>query len=153
MTNLDTTHLEEQSAVERADALLTRWGQSLRSAERRMPAENAVSGDAPISGDAEDRADSILERIGQNLSGRQLVKAAAHGYVVLAAKTGMLIEPLVTTWQDGVAEAQRQQEQQAAQTQGTSGAHQEEASEKEGQQTLKTTAGAAVEAAGTAAGA
>ena len=153
MTNLNMTNLKEQSVVERADALLTRWGQSLSSAERRMPAETTVSGNAAVSGNAEDRADGILKRIGRNLNGRHLVKAAAHSYVALAAKTGTLVDPFVKTWQDGVAEAQRQEEQQADQTQGPSGAHQEETDEQEGQQTLKKTTGAAADVAGAAAGA
>ncbi len=153
MDNSSITTLVGQSAVERADALLTRWGQKGSSAERRLPAETTVSGKAAVSKRAEDRADGILRRIGQNFNGRRLIKAAAYGYVALAAKTGTLVDPLVKTWQDGVVEAQRQEEQQADQTQGPSGAHQEETNEKEGQKALKTTAGAAADAAGTAAGA
>ena len=152
------TNLNEQSAIERADALLARWEQNLSGAERRMAAEITVSKKAAVSrntaeaGNAEGRADGILKRVGQNFSGRQLIKAAAHGYVALSAKTGALVDPLVKTWQDGVAEAQRQEEQQAVQAQGPSGARQEEANEKEGQQTLKKTTSAAADVAGAAGG-
>jgi hypothetical protein len=139
------------SAVERADALLTRWGQRLSPADKPVPPDTAKPMPSETQGKAVQQADSLLGRMGHRMSGRGLVEAAAHVYVALAAKTGEMVDPIVKTWRQSVDQARRQQEQQTAQAQGTSGAHRKEADEKEGETALKKTAGAATEAAGTAA--
>ncbi len=137
--------------MERADALLTRWGQRLSPADKPVPPDTAKPMPSETQGKAVQQADSLLGRLGQQMNGRGLVRMTARVYVALAAKTGEVVDPVVKTWQQSVDEARQQQEQQAAQAQGTPGAHREEADEKEGEGALKKTAGAATEAAGTAA--
>lgn len=114
-----------RSAVERADALLTRWG-----SRPVLPGPNAEGG---------------TKAGGGGKTGRGVVKTLAFGYVALASRTGSLVDPLVKTWREGVAEAQRRQEQQTGRSPG-----QEQADENEGGQALKESAGAAASAAGTA---
>ncbi len=140
-----------QSATERADALLTRWGQRLSQSEKQTPPPTAEA--ATGTGGVMQRAEARLEGDGPKTGGRGLVGMTARVYVALAAKNGEMVDPIVKTWQESVDEARREQEQKAAQTQGTPGAQQEGADEKEGEKALGKTAGAATEAAGTAAGA
>ncbi len=137
------------SATERADALLTRWGQRLSPANRAAPRTEAGTAPAPLpSADAPHtdpdpdtvrRADSLLGRVGHRLSGRGLVEAAAYGYVALAIKTGRAANAAQKTWQESVQAARKQQEQQAARTGGARAARQVAADEKKGEQVLKQT--------------
>lgn len=133
------------SATERADALLTRWGQSLNPVKRPAPlAEEAPRPPADAPHTAPDpgtvrRADSLLGRVGHRLSGRGLVEAAAYGYVALAIRTGRAANAAQKTWQESVQAALKQQEQQAARTGGARAARQVAADEKKGEQVLKRT--------------
>ena len=150
-----------QTATERAEALLTRWEQRLSQSNRQPPP--ATTEGTTEAGNAVQRAEALLagkgpkadspESSSLNSSGRGLVGAAARVYVALAAKTGEIVTPVVKTWQESVDEARREQEQKAAQTQGGPGAKQEGTDEKEGEKALGKTADTAAEAAGTAAGA
>ncbi len=140
-----------QSATERADALLTRWGQRLSRTDKQTPPVTTEAGGAVHR--AETLLDGAKPKISEKISGRGFLEATARVYVALAAKTGEVVTPVVQTWQQSVDKARREQEQKAAQSQGGPDAGQEGTDEKEGEQTLKKTAGAATEAAGTAAGA
>ncbi len=142
-----TSQSASQSATERADALLTRWGQRLSLTNRQTPPDKTKSGKAVR------RAKSQPTGAEAKSSGRGLLGVTARVYVAVAAKTGEIVDPIAKSWQESVNEARREQEQKAAQTQGEPSAGQEGSDEKEGEQTLKKTAGAATEAAGTAAGA
>ena len=149
-----------QSATERADALLTRWGQRLSPAR-----QSAGHGDddramrpEPEAGTV-GQADSLLGRLGHRLSGRGLVEAAAYGYVALALQTGRAANTVQKTWQESVEDARRQQEQRAAQAGGPRAARRVTAEEKKGEQVLKQTeadvegdAEQAADVAGSAAG-
>lgn len=133
------------SATERADALLTRWGQSLNPTGRPAPlTEEAPQppADAPHTDPDPGtvrRADSLLGRVGHRLSGRGLVEAAAYGYVALAIRTGRAANAAQKTWQESVQAARKQQEQRAAQTGGARAARQVAADEKKGEQVLTQT--------------
>lgn len=122
-----------QSATERADALLTRWGQCLSQSEKQTP--------PPVAETAPET------------DGRGLVGMAARVYVALAAKAGEIVTPVVKTWQESVDEARREQERKAAQTPGAPSAQKDGTDEKEGEKVLGETAGVAADAASTATGA
>lgn len=140
-----TTDQPIPSATERADALLTRWGQSLNPVRRPAPlAEEASRPTADAPRAAPDprpvqRADSLLGRVGHRLSGRGLVEAAAYGYVAVAIRTGRAANAAQETWQKSVQAARKQQEQRTAQTGGARAARQVAADEKKGEQVLKQT--------------
>ena len=155
-----------QTATERAEALLTRWEQRLSQSGKQTPpattegtteAESAVQrAEALLGGKgakAEGPESSGPESSGPKSSGRGLMGAAAHVYVALAAKTGEVVTPVVKNWQASVDEARREQEQKAAQDPNKPNAQQEGSDEKEGEKALGKTADATAEAAGTAAGA
>ena len=132
------------SATERADALLTRWGQSLNPVKKPVPVAEAAT--PPVTAPrpepapkAARRADTLLGRVGHRLSGRGLVEAVAYGYVAVAIKTGRAANAAQKTWQESVQAALKQQEQRAAQTGGASAARQVAADEKKGEQVLKQT--------------
>lgn len=144
---MTTTNATTQSATERADALLTHWGERLSRSDKQTPPDTTEAGGAGR------RAETLAGDAKPKISGRGFMAATARVYVALAAKTGEGVTLIVQTWQQSVDEARREQEQRAARSQGTPGAQQEGTDEKEGEQTLKKTAGAATEAAGTAAGA
>jgi len=118
------------SAVERADALLTRWEQRLTPGRAAPPP--AVSGKVRPAG------------------GRGLMWPVARGYVWLSARVQDIVGPIQQSWQQSVAEARREQEQQAARRGGPGAARREAGQEKQGEGTIKKTAGATAEAASTA---
>ena len=140
-----------QSATERADALLTRWGQRLSRTGGQTPPVTTEAGGAVQR--AETLLDGAKPKISEKISGRGFLEATARVYVALAAKTGEVVTPVAQTWQESVDKARREQEQKAAQNPSKPSAGQEGADEKEGEHALTETAGAATEAAGTAAGA
>jgi len=131
------------SAIERADALLTHWGQSLNPMKKPAPsAEAPAAGPVPRpepAPKATRRADSLLGRVGHRLSGRGLVETAAYGYVAVAIRTGRAANAAQKAWQESVQAALKQQEQRAAQTGGARAAQQVAADEKKGEQVLKQT--------------
>ncbi len=150
-----------QTATERAEALLTRWEQRLSQSGKQTPpattegtteAESAVQRAEALLGGKGAKAEGP-ESSGPKSSGRGLMGAAAHVYVALAAKTGEVVTPVVKNWQASVDEARREQEQKAAQDPNKPNAQQEGSDEKEGEKALGKTADATAEAAGTAAGA
>ena len=139
------------SAVERADALLTLWGQRLTPSGKPEPQgkvgaarkNKPPKGHSPrpkASESAARRADTLLGRIGHRLSGRGLVEGAAYGYVALAIKTGRAADAVQSTWQESVQAARRQQEQQAARSGGASAARQMATDERKGENILNRTA-------------
>ena len=137
-------------AITRADALLTRW-------ERKLTPTGAWSPATPADRPRRDppavqRAEAMLDRAGQRVRGRGLLRPVARGYVWLAATVQAVASPIQQSWQESLDEARHEQEQQVARRDGTGAAHREEGQEKRGEGTLKKTAGATAEAATDAAG-
>ena len=150
-----------QTATERAEALLTRWGQRRSQSGKQTPpattegtteAESAVQRAEALLGGKGPKTDGP-ESSGPKSSGRGLMGVAARAYVALAAKTGEIVTPVVKNWQESVDEARREQEREAAQDPSKPSAQQEGSDEEEGEKALGKTADATAEAAGTAAGA
>ncbi len=140
---------ETPSAVARAEALLTRWERKLAPSRPASSASSPVpttTSSAPVA-----RAERIVDRAGQGVSGRGVMRLAALSYVWTAARVADIVSPLQQSWQQAVAEARREEEQQAARRGGPGAARQEERKEHQGEGDLKKTAGTTAEAAGTAA--
>lgn len=135
------------SAVNRAEALLTRWER------RRGPASGGPPPPANYPAErapAVRRAEELMARAGRQANGRGVVRVAARGYVWLAAQVQAIAGPIQQDWQSSVAEARRDQEQQAARHGGPGAGLREERQEKQGEGKLKKTAGATAEAASAA---
>ncbi len=136
-----------QSATERADALLTRWGQRLSRTEGHTPQDDADpptdaqdSAPAPrpeADGGAVNRADTLLGRMGHRLSGRGLIETAAYGYVAVAIRTGRVADTVQAAWQESVQEARTRQIQEASQTGGKKAARRTATDERTGENILK----------------
>ena len=150
MTTTDQTQ-SAPSAVERADALLARWGQRLtptgkpepladpKPARRSKPPKEQAPRPEPDGGTVS-QADTLLGRIGHRLSGRGLMEAAAYGYVALAIKTGKTADAVQKAWQEDVQAARLQQERQAGRTGGPDAAREMAMAERKGENILNNTA-------------
>ncbi len=134
------------SAVERAECILSRRP----PAAPKEAAEDEAAAQTPEPGGPARQADALVGHFGQAMSGRGLLRGTAHGYVVLAASLQALLDPVRQAWQQSLDEARQEQEERVARTQGAAAARHEEADEKQGEQTLKKTAGGAAETASTA---
>lgn len=128
-------NMTNTNAVERAEALLTRWEQRLSPGVRPTTPDIIPSPQAQEG--AVERADSALGRLGRRLSGRGLIKTAAYGYVALAIKTGRVADTVQKTWQESVEAARTQQIQQAKQAGGKSAARRTATDERKGENILK----------------
>ena len=131
-----------QSATERADALLTRWGQRLKPTGGPTPpaASEAPATEAPrpeADSGAAGRADGLLGRMGHRLSGRGLIETAAYGYVALAIRTGRVADAVQTAWQESVQNARTQQIQEASRPGGKKAARRTATDERTGENILK----------------
>lgn len=125
---------EQGSAVARADALLSRWEQRLRHHQEN---DAAAPGRAQAQG-----ASRPL--------GARLLRPAALGYVWLAATVAAVATPVQKNWQQALSEAREDQQRQAARLPDNESARQAGKQERHGERTLKKSAGATAEAAGTA---
>ena len=125
---------EQESAVARADALLTRWEERLHR---------------PQSPPSLPKAGQQRRATPQPL-GARLLRPAARGYVWFAATVAAVATPVQKNWQQAVSEARQDQVRQETRVSNAKSARQARNEERQGEQKLKKSAGTTAEVAGTA---